>query len=303
MEIQQARIVQALSLEGTMLGAAERLSITQPAISASLGALEASLGVKLFLRSRRGLSLTQHGNALLPKVRQLLELNDSITLYGKELSREEGSIRVAGRQGFMQYIFPTLLSRLRKRYPGITVEFALSGEQAEVLDALRRGAADFAFAASPKIKSISSEVFFHDPVWLAVAPEHPLARKQRVTLDDVAVLPICLPAKHDRLRSAIERFLRKAGARTILIETNDYTLMRNIILSGEGAGFIYAHVLTKDPRELYPLDIKDFSLTRDLTVLHRRDDLAPHAETARTYMLSEAVKLLKDVVRKARRTR
>src|SRR5262245_10798668 len=103
MEIQQARIVWALALEGTMLGAADRLGITQPAISSSLGALESSLGVKLFLRSRRGLSPTQHGLELLPKVRQLLELNASITRYGKELSREEGSIRIAGREGFMQY--------------------------------------------------------------------------------------------------------------------------------------------------------------------------------------------------------
>src|SRR5690349_9223513 len=117
MEIQQARIIQALALEGTMLGAADRLGITQPAVSASLGAIEEALGVKLFIRSRRGLTLTQHGTELLPKVRQLLELNASISRYGKALSAEEGNIRVAGRQGFMQHIFPMLLERLYKKYP------------------------------------------------------------------------------------------------------------------------------------------------------------------------------------------
>lgn len=296
MEIQQARVIQALALEGTMLGAADRLGITQPAVSASLGATEEALGVRLFLRSRRGLTLTQQGSELLPKVRQLLELNASISRYGKELSDEEGSIRVAGRQGFMQHIFPTLLERLYKRYPGIKVEFALSGEQGEVLDALRTGAADFAFAASPKIKSISSEVFFHDPVWLAVSPKHPLASKKAVTLDDVANLQLCLPAKHDRLRGPIERLLRKAGAEKVFLETNDYTLMKNIILTTECAGFVYGHTLTKDPQGLHPLHIREFSLTRDLTVLHRRDDLAPHAETARGFMLGEAVRILNDVV-------
>lgn len=296
MEIQQARIVQALALEGTMLAAADRLGLTQPAVSASLGALETSLGVKLFLRSRRGLSLTQHGIALLPRVRQMLEINTSITQYGKQLSREEGSIRIAGRQGFMQYVFPSLLGLLRKYYPDIKVEFALSGEQHEVISALQTGAADFAFAASPKIKSISSQVFFHDPVWLAVAPSHPLAKKKNVTLADIKDLEICLPAKHDRLRGVIERFLRKAHAKNVIIETNDYTLMRNIILASECAGFIYAHVLTSDPNELRPLKVKEFSLTRDLTVLHRRDDLAPHAETAMNFMLAEAVRILRGVV-------
>jgi len=296
MEIQQARIVQALALEGTMLGAADRLGLTQPAVSASLGSLESALGVKLFFRSRRGLTLTHHGTTLLPKVRQLLELNTNITEYGKQLSHEEGSIRIAGRQGFMQYIFPALHGLLRKRYPDIRIEFALSGEQHEVISALQTGAADFAFAASPKIKSISSSVFFHDPVWLAVAPSHPLAKKKTVTLADIKDLEICLPAKHDRLRGTIERFLRKANAKNIVLETNDYTLMRNIILTSECAGFIYAHVLTNDPNELRPLKVKEFTLTRDLTVLHRRDDLAPHAETAMNYMLAEAVRILKKVV-------
>jgi LysR family transcriptional regulator, low CO2-responsive transcriptional regulator len=301
MEIQQARIVQALAVEGTMIGAAERLGITQPAVSAALGTVESVLAVKLFLRSPRGLTLTEHGVALLPKVRQLLELNSSISQYGKEISSEEGSIRIAGRQGFMQYIFPLLLDRLRKTYPRIRVDYALSGEQGEVLDALRTGVADFAFAASPKVKSISSEVFFHDPVWLAVSPNHPLAQKKRVVLSDLEELPICLPAKHDRLRGAIERFLRKAGAHNILLETNDYTLMKNIILTGEGAGFIYGHMLTQDAGELRPLHLKEFELTRDLTVLHRRDDLAPHAETARNFILNEAVRILKDVVKQAKR--
>jgi DNA-binding transcriptional LysR family regulator len=301
MEIQQAKVFQALALEGTMLGAAGRLGITQPAISSSLGALEKSLSVRLFLRSRRGLTLTEHGINLLPKVRQLLELDLTITQYGKELSREEGSIRIAGRQGFMQYVFPYLLERLQKRYPRISVEYALSGDQGEVLDTLQSGGADFAFAASPKIKSISSEVFFQDPVWLAVAPDHPLVRKRRIAVADLSELQICMPAKQDRLRSTIERFLKKAGMRRVLLETNDYTLMKNIILTGQSAGFIYAHVLTRDAHELRPLNLKEFELKRDLTVLHRRDDLAPHAETARAFILSEAVKLLSGVLKRVKR--
>lgn len=302
MEIQQAKVVHAISIELTMLGAASRLGITQPAVSASLGALERELGVSLFTRSRKGLSITTHGVALLPKIRQMLELNESVSRYGEQLPTDEGELRIAGRQGFMQYVFPILLKQLRKKYPHITVEYALSGDQVEVIDALRVGAVDLAFAASPKIKSISAEVFYHDPVWLAVSPRHPLAKKRQISKSDLASVPLCLPSKSDRLRKPIDQLLRKSGATKVLIETNDYTLMKNIILSEGCGGFIYAHMLAANISELHPLQLSGFELTRDLTVLHRRDDLSPHAQTARDIMLRDAKDLLDGVLKRIRRS-
>ena len=73
MDIMHARVVSALVREGTMLGAAERLGVTQPAISAALGTFEKELGFTLFYRTRRGLTLTNHGVNLLPKIQKLLD--------------------------------------------------------------------------------------------------------------------------------------------------------------------------------------------------------------------------------------
>lgn len=301
MDIQQANTILELSVEGTMLGAAERLGVTQPAISAALGTVEQKLGIKIFVRSRRGLTLTEHGTNLLPLVRQMLEVNKEIEQFGKQLPMDEGVVRIAGRQGFMQYVFPALLSRLQVKFPKIRIEYALSGDQSEVLDSLRKGIVDFAFAASPKIKSIHAEVFFQDPVWLAVSSNHSLARKRSITFSDLAALPICLPAKNDRLRRPIDALLRKAKARNIVLETNDYTLMRNIISDGQCGGFIYAHMLTRDFKELHPLAVRGFELKRDLTILNRRDDIAPHAETARKFFIAEAMKLLSQAARRGKR--
>lgn len=303
MDIQQAKILNALALDGTMLGAAARLGITQPAVSASLGVIEKKLCVKLFTRSRRGLALTEHGREILPLARQMIEISTEIDRYGIGLPSDEGMLRVAGRQGFMQYVFPALMALVRKRYPKIHIEFALSGNQDEVIDALRNGSVDIAFAASPRVKSIHAEVFFQDPVWVAVSRSHPLARKKTVTFPDITLLPFCLPSKDDRLRRPIDTLLRKARAENIFLETNDYTLARNIISEGVCAGFIYAHMLTDHSEEIYPLDIRGFELKRDLTILHRRDDIVPHAETARLFFIAEAKKILTKAARRIGRKR
>ena len=300
MEIQQAKVILAIVEEGNMIGAAERLGVTQPAISAALGHFEKELRILIFNRSRTGLVLTEQGKALLPLVRKFLESEKEIlSLYNLQ-SKTAGSLRIAGRQGFMEDVFPFLLERLKVIYPIITIESALSGSQNEVIEALQSGRADIAFASSPKIKSISVEVFYRDPIRLALSKSHPLSKKRSISKSDLAGLQFCLPTKNDRLRKPIERFLRQAVKKpNIIMETNDYTLMRNIIAGGLSSGFIYAHMLVNPEarRTLKPLKIKQLDIWRDLTLLYRRDDLQAHAITAKDFFIKESKIILSKYAR------
>src|SRR5436853_334853 len=112
MEIQQARIVAALVKAGSMMGAAEELGITQPAISTALGKLEKQLGVVIFHRSRKGLQLTHQGKLLLPGIGRLLDAENEILQKFTVQSESSGSLHVSGRQSFMEDIFPILLAAL-----------------------------------------------------------------------------------------------------------------------------------------------------------------------------------------------
>lgn len=295
MEVQHAKVVLAIVEESSMVGAAEALGVTQPAISAALGQFEKELGILVFHRSRKGLQLTERGKAVLPFVHDFLESEKDILSLFHIQSKTAGSLRIAGRQGFMQDVFPALLEKLKKKYPAITIESALSGSQAEVIEALQSGRADIAFAPSPKIKSIAAEVFHHDPIRLAVSKHHPLAGKRSISKKDIALLSFCLPSKNDRLRKPIEKFLRQVAAKpSIMIETNDYTVMRNIIAGGMCAGFIYGHMLVNSEARnmLKPLKLKQLDIWRDLTLLCRRDDLPPHGITAKNLFIHESRKLL-----------
>ena len=291
MEIQQAKVILAIVEESTMVGAAERLGVTQPAISSALGQFEKELGIVVFHRSRRGLQLTERGKILLPAIRAFLDSEREILSLFHIQSKTSGTLRIAGRQGFMEDVFPLLLGKLAKKYPHINIESAMSGSQNEVIEALQSGRADIGFAPSPKIKSIAAEVFYHDPVRLAVSKNHPLAHKRVIMKSDLADLSYCLPAKSDRLRHAIESFLRSViKSPVIMTQTNDYTLMRNIIATGVCAGFIYSHMLANPEARLVlkPLHIKQLNIWRDLTILYRRDDLPPHGMTAKDLFIKES---------------
>ena len=295
MEIQQAKVVTAIVEEGSMVGAAMRLGVTQPAISAALTHFEKELGIMIFTRSRKGLRLTEQGKALIPIIRKFLSSEKEILSLYKIQYSQFGRLRIAGRQGFMQDVFPFLFERMKKKFPGISIEAAISGNQSEVVEALQSGRADIAFASSPKIKSVIAEVFYQDPVRLAVSASHHLSRKRIIENSDLEELQFCLPTKNDRLREPIEKFLHHAVSKpNIILETNDYTFMRNLIAGGICSGFIYGHMLANPEarKMLKALPIKDLDIWRDLTLLYRRDDLLPHGITAIDFFIKESKLIL-----------
>src|SRR6476646_1059037 len=109
MEFQHLRVLVALAEEGSMTLAARRLSITQPAISLTLSQLEKEIGFALFHRSRKGLALTTRAEEILDKARSVLRGASENETTGQSASSETGEVRIAGRPGFMQYVFPHLI--------------------------------------------------------------------------------------------------------------------------------------------------------------------------------------------------
>lgn len=293
MDIQQIRVFVALTEEGTMAGAARRLSVTQPAISFALGSLERELGSSLFLRSRTGLALSAKGSELLASAREMLRLAEEIKLKGKETAIDRGNVSIAGRQGFMQHIFPGALRASLITLPTISVRHVLTGEQEEVIDALREGRVDLAFAAAPNIKSVASEVFYEDPVRLAIPLDHTLARKRHLKPGDIAQLDFVLPSRADRLRKPIDRFLKALPKQPrILMETNDFTVMKRLVEQGLCASFVYGHTLVGDNAKVKIVKVENLKLFRELTVLYRRDDIQPHVLNFKNQFIAAAKSVL-----------
>ncbi len=137
----QARAFLATADEGSLSAAARAVGLTQPTLGRQVAALEAELGVTLFERDGRSLSLTRSGIDLLEHFRAMGEAAGRISLAASGQSQAiEGQVRITATDMVATYHLPSMLKRLREVAPGIEVEIVASNEVRD----LRRREADIA---------------------------------------------------------------------------------------------------------------------------------------------------------------
>ncbi len=301
MTIQQIQISTRLSSLGSINAVAKSIGVTQPAVSSALSLFEKELGFKLFIRSKKGVELTRKGKELLPYFQTLIKTSSDILTLSSKHPSDEGTLKVAGRQGFMQYIFPHLYLLLRKQYPNIIIETVISSDQDEVIDALTTGRVDLCFAPSPKIKSIASELLYRDPIFIGVSKINSSYVNNKLKTKELNGIEFCLPTKSDRLRKPLESLIKTLVKEPqIVMETNDYTLIGKLIANDNFVGPFYGHMLLDNEFARSVVELPQFrqQLFRDLTVLYRKDDLLPHMGTAKSLFVSETARILSDIVKK-----
>jgi DNA-binding transcriptional LysR family regulator len=131
----------AIVREGSLSSAARALGMTQPTMGRQLTALEDSLGVKLFTRSRDGLSPTEAGLRLIPSVEAMAAAAESAQRSASgEAAEERGTVRITASDVIGGEVLPSILARFHARHPRISVELALSNRNEDLL----RGDADIA---------------------------------------------------------------------------------------------------------------------------------------------------------------
>lgn len=149
MTLEQLRIFAAVAAREHVTQAAGVLHLTQAAVSASIAALEAQHGVKLFDRVGRGVALTTAGRQFLPEAQALLARAAAAeAVLGDFGGLKRGRVKVCASQTMAGYFLPHVLAGFRKAHPGVEVELAI-GNTAQVARALRAGEAELGFVEGP----------------------------------------------------------------------------------------------------------------------------------------------------------
>jgi len=181
MDLRQLTYFVAVAEERHLGRAAERLHLSQPPLSRQIQALEDRLGVALFVRTPRGMLLTQAGEALLRDARNILGLVDQAAERAHRAGRgQEGQIDV-GLYGSATFgVVPQVLTLFRDTHPG--VEIALHYAQTpQQIPALRQGRVLIVFERLlPNESDLEVELVAREPLLLAVSDRHPLAKKKSV---------------------------------------------------------------------------------------------------------------------------
>jgi DNA-binding transcriptional LysR family regulator len=223
--------------------AAERLGVTQPAVSLQIRSLEERLGQQLLDRSGRRVEPTEAGRRLyrgaqrlLAQERQLLE-----DVAGEAEGPLRGQLAIGASTGPGGTVVPVLLCQFAEANPEITVELSIFDTQTIVDLVARRELELGVVGATPRNRSVAYETFFRDEVVLVCPPGHRFAGRT-VTLEDLRAEPLLVMQEGAGVRQVIEDELRKAGTRLrdldVRLELGLQESVKSAVEAGHGVTFI-----------------------------------------------------------------
>ncbi len=190
--------------------AAKAVYLAQASVSERISNLEKAVGTKLLDRLGRQVTPTRAGKILYQHALRLLEMKESISQEMEAfLGVKRGSIKIGGSTIPGEYILPQLIGRFREQYPGITVILTISDSD-QIKNKVLNGQIEMGIVgAKTKDKNIITRTLWEDELILAVPSSHPLANKDRVSIDDILDMPFILRESGSGTLKIFEDYLKK----------------------------------------------------------------------------------------------
>lgn len=185
------RVVREVAARGSFTAAADALGYTQSAVSRQVAAMEAATGAPLFKRAPRGVQPTEAGTVLLRHAAGVLDQLDAARRDLTGLRQPAtGRLRVGAFPTAVAALLPRALAAFRTQLPGVNVSLR-EGTTPSQLRRVTAGAVELAIVGTPSSRPsgdhrLEFEPLFEDPLLLAVARGHALARHRTIDLDDLA---------------------------------------------------------------------------------------------------------------------
>ncbi len=248
MEFHQLRYFVAAAEELNMTRAAERVHVSQPALSRQISALEEEIGVALFHRVKKRITLTEAGQFFLPRARKLLcDAETSVQLiretYGDAV---EPSLRIGLQTPFLDDIVAPALRRLRRDMPSARVQLFEMEPQGQ-LERLNEGALDLAIVGNlleAERDRFEIRTLLRTPMEAVLPEDHPLADQEKVSLAEIAADPhisLSDAAFPGRRRFLTALFASGGREPSVVIERDSISLLIGEVASGNGVALLPRH--------------------------------------------------------------
>ncbi len=223
--------------------AAERLGVTQPAVSLQIRSLERRLGTQLLDRSGRRVEPTEAGLRLYASAQRLLALEQQLLddVGGDEEGPLAGTLELGASTGPGGTVVPLLLCEFGELHPDVRIRLSVSDTQTVVAQVAERELELGIVGAAPRHRGITYEPFFRDEVVLACPSDHRFAG-QTISLDDLRSERLIMMQEGAGVRQVIEDELRDAGVRLrdldVRLELGLQESVRSAVAAGHGVTFI-----------------------------------------------------------------
>lgn len=292
MNLHHLRVFLAVAECGGIGAGAARLHISQPAVTREIRELETSVGVPLFDRHPRGVSLTEGGRRLLQYAQRIfaLELAAERELRGFA-NLSQGELQLGASATLGAYLLPALLNRFRERHPQVFVSLQISntGEVAEQLDdgRIALGFVEGEFAR----ERYASRLLARDALLPVVGPRHPLAGRRDLEMQELAEHALYLREPGSGARASVEQAYRAHG-----LEVQPHMViggteaLKRLIADGHGIAWLSQLVVEDElaSGRLRRLDVAERQILRELHVLWRQDCQLSPAPAAFLALLESA---------------
>jgi DNA-binding transcriptional LysR family regulator len=237
MDTQHLQAFLLVAESSSFSGAAEKLHLTQPAVSKRVASLEQHLGTALFDRIGKRVTLTEAGAALLPHARTIRQNLEQAEQAVRDLSGDvSGRLLLGTSHHIGLHRLPPVLRQFSQRFPGVELDIEfMDSEQA--YEQIMQGAVELAVVTLPpgEDEAMVARPVWPDPLDFMVAANHPLSAESEVTLDTLSEYPVVLPGLNTYTGQIAKQLFERRGLKlNVAMSTNYLETIRMMAAVGLG---------------------------------------------------------------------
>ncbi len=291
MELWQLRTFSEIADTLNFTKASEKLNLTQSAVSHQMKSLEDELGVKLFLRGKRGVKLTDAGRAAVELARNILQEAESMReeVAGRERALV-GRVRVAAATQALVHLFAPLFEDFMDAHENVELIFRTTVSTEQTIEDILEGVADVGFASmaiySPMLHITE---LFTDDLILVMSPKHRLAGKGEVSIDDFEKERWILFERGASIRRATDQFFKKVQIKPEkALESNDTYFVKLMVEHGLGVSLMPSWTVRQEiaAGKLTGAGIAGHQITRSVSMLSLKGVRSASIRAFIDYMLT-----------------
>ncbi len=279
MDLRQLEILQAIAETGSFTACGRKLHVSQSAISRQIALLEEELGEPLFLRVGRQVRMTPAAEALVKLgQRVFLDVRDTVDNITDRTRELRGTLRLSGGMTVCLYIFPTLVKQLKRSHPKLDVRMMVATAGRSV-EEIRAGHVDAGLLTLPVEEAdLVTLPVLREELLLVTMPGHRLAKRKKITAQDLAGEPFVLFEAGSGTRRVIDRFFLSENVEpNVVMDTENVEIIKAMVKEGLGLGIVPYMAVAREvkARQFVATRIEGHELFRETGWVYPRANRTP----------------------------
>lgn len=284
MDVRDLQVFLSVARHLNYTRAAEEVNLSQPSVSVRMRELERDLGAKLFEQLGKKVVLTEAGRLLVPfATRIIAAMGDARHAIDELQGLKGGLLRIGASTTPGMYLIPRTIAHFKRRYPKIEVRLAVKDTR-QIEEGVIKNECDFGFVGGHLVgDEVDVLQWMIDQLVLVTPPNHLLARKKSVKIEDLQGEKFVLREPGSATRAAVFNHLQKSDLEVeTVMEMENPESVKKAVQSGLGIAFISRFAVETElkARSLVAIHVKGLDINRELKIVYRKDKHLSRAANA-----------------------